>query len=55
MPHNYPKGDTIPDNAYDGQACLHFTNSRTSDSNKLDSGHQAAIEYAWQNAPNGHK
>ena len=55
VPHNYPKGDTIPDNAYDGQACLHFTNSRTSDSNKLDSGHQAAIEYAWQNAPNGHK
>lgn len=55
VPHNYPKGDTIPDNNYDGQACLHFTNSRTSDSNKIDSGHQAAIEYAWEHAPNGHK
>ena len=55
VPHNYPKGDTIPDNNYDGQACLHFTNSRTSDTNRIDSGHQAAIEYAWEHAPNGHK
>ena len=37
------------------QACLHFTNSRTSDTNRIDSGHQAAIEYAWEHAPNGHK
>ena len=55
VPHNYPKGDTIPDNEYRGQACLHFTNSKTHDSNKVDSGHQAAIEYAYENAPNGHK
>ena len=55
VPHNYPKGDTIPDNKYDGQACLHFTNSRTSDTNRIDSGHQAAIDYAWEHAPNGHK
>ena len=24
-------------------------------SNKVDSGHEAAIQYAWEHAPNGHK
>ena len=55
VPHNYPDGDTISDNDFRGQMCLHFTNSKTHDSKKVDSGHQEAIEYAWLNAPNGHK
>lgn len=54
VPHN-PKGDTIDDNNMTGQICLHFTNSRTSDTDILDEDHQKAIDYAWQNAPNGHK
>ena len=48
-------GDTIANNNYDGQLCIHFTNSKNHDSNKVDSYHTEAIEYAWLNAPNGHK
>ena len=55
VPHNYPEGDTISTNDFKGQVCIHFTNSRTHDSNKVDSGHEQAIEYAWEHAPNGHK
>lgn len=55
VPHNYPDGDTIANNDYKGQLCIHFTNSKTHDSNKVDSYHTEAIEYAWLNAPNGHK
>ena len=55
VPHNYPDGDTIPTNNFKGQLCIHFTNSKTHDSNKVDSGHQEAIEYAYKNAPNGQK
>ena len=55
VPHNYPQGDTISTNEFRGQLCIHFTNSRTHNSNKVDSGHEDAIQYAWQNAPNGHK
>ncbi|MBQ7865854.1 MAG: hypothetical protein IJ350_05725, partial [Clostridia bacterium] len=54
VPHN-EAGDTIADNNMTGQICLHFTNSRTSDTDVLDENHQEAIDYAWQNAPNGHK
>ena len=54
VPHN-PDGDTIADNDYVGQFCLHFTNSKIHESKKVDTGHQEAIEYAWLNAPNGHK
>ena len=54
-PHNYPDGDTIPDNEFKGQFCIHFTNSWTHNSRKVDSGHEAAITYAWEHAPNGHK
>ena len=55
VPHNYPEGDTISTNDFKGQVCIHFTNSKTHDSRKVDSGHEAAIQYAWENAPNGHK
>ena len=54
VPHNYPEGDTISDNDFRGQLCIHFTNSRIHNSNKVDSGHEAAIQYAWEHAPNGH-
>ena len=55
VPHNYPEGDTIKDNNYNGQLCIHFTGSKTHDSDKVDTLHTEAIEYAWTNAPNGHK
>ena len=55
VPHNYPDGDTISTNEYKGQLCIHFTNSKTHDSRKVDSGHEAAIQYAWEHAPNGHQ
>jgi hypothetical protein len=54
VPHN-DDGDTIADNAMEGQICLHFTNSRTHGTNKVVSDNEEAIEYAWQYAPNGHK
>ena len=55
VPHNYPEGDTIPDNDFKGQLCIHFSNSKTHSSKKVDSGHEEAIQYAWEHAPNGHK
>ena len=55
VPHNYPEGDTISDNDFKGQVCIHFSNSHTHNSNKVDSGHEEAIQYAWEHAPNGHK
>ncbi len=55
VPHNYPEGDTIPDNEFRGQVCIHFTNSWTHGSRRVDSLHTEAIQYAWMNAPNGHK
>lgn len=55
IPHNYPEGDTIATNDFKGQLCIHFTNSKTHASNKVDSYHKEAIDYAWKNAPNGHK
>lgn len=45
MPHGY---DTISDNDFKGQFCIHFVNSRTHGSNKVDPEHQACIEEAYQ-------
>ena len=53
VPHN-DDGDTIPDNDYTGQLCIHFTNSKIHNTKRVDAGHAEAIEYAWLNAPNGH-
>ena len=50
VPHNYPQGDTIPDNNFNGQFCVHFVNSRVHASNKVDKDHQNAIMYAYENA-----
>ncbi len=55
VPHNYPEGDTISTNDFKGQLCIHFTNSWTHGSKKVDSLHTEAIQYAYDNAPNGHK
>ena len=55
VPHNYPEGDTISTNEFRGQVCIHFSNSKTHNSNNVDSGHEEAIEYAWEHCPAGHK
>ena len=42
-----PHGEqSITDNGYDGQFCVHFTGSKTHGSDKVDSAHQAAIQTA---------
>ena len=51
VPHNYPAGDTIPDNNFYGQFCVHFWNSRTHSSNRVDADHMAAIQEAYDKAP----
>ena len=51
VPHNYPAGDTIANNDYSGQFCVHFVNSKTHGTSKVDADHQAAIKYAYQHAP----
>lgn len=51
VPHNYPQGDTISNNDYYGQFCVHFYNSRTHSSGRVDSDHMAAIRYAYDHAP----
>ena len=43
-----PHGDqTITDNGYDGQFCLHLYNSRTHGSDSINSEHQKAIYNAY--------
>lgn len=51
VPHNYPEGDTIPDNSFNGQFCVHFVNSKLHRNGKVDADHQAAIQYAYNHAP----
>lgn len=51
IPHNYPAGDTTPNNNFSGQFCVHFKNSRTHATGVIDAAHQAAIQYAYDNAP----
>lgn len=53
VPHNYPDGDTIPDNNYNGQLCIHFTNSRGHESDKISPTHTEATEYAYNHCPAG--
>ena len=47
VPHN-PGGDTLPDNDYTGQFCVHFVNSKVHRTQKVDSAHQKAIQYAYK-------
>lgn len=58
VPHNYPAGDTIADNDFYGQFCIHFVNSKTHGSGVVDVanskngwyGHREAILDAYNNA-----
>lgn len=43
MPHG---GSSIKNNNFDGHHCIHFTNSRTHGSDKVDTNHQKAIKKA---------
>lgn len=62
VPHNFP-GDRIPDNNFNGQVCIHFVNSRTHSSDRVDTdasingyfGHQSAIKYAYDHSISGTK
>ena len=62
IPHNY-EGDRIPDNNYNGQFCVHFVNSRTHSTNRVDErasyngyfSHQDAIQYAYSHSQSGTK
>ncbi len=62
IPHNF-SGDRIADNGYNGQFCVHFTNSKTHTTNIVDPdasynnyfGHQSAINYAYSHSISGTK
>ncbi|EOD00751.1 peptidoglycan-binding domain-containing protein [Caldisalinibacter kiritimatiensis] len=38
--------DTVKGNGFDGHVCLHFKNSRTHSSNRIDEGHQTQVKRA---------
>lgn len=42
----YPHGDFEVENGLDGHICLHFKNSKTSNTNVIDTKHQKNIRYA---------
>ena len=45
--YGVPHGEqSIKNNGYNGQFCVHFTGSKTHGSNKVDADHQAAIQTA---------
>ena len=50
VPHNASEGDTIANNNFAGQFCIHFTNSSTHGSKKVDADHQTAVLNAYNNA-----
>lgn len=66
VPHNF-SGDRIPDNNYNGQFCVHFTNSKTHGSGSIPArvdydypengyyGHQTAIKDAYNKSISGNK
>lgn len=62
IPHNYA-GDRIPDNNYNGQFCVHFTNSKKHTNPEVDwdaayngyFGAQSAIQYAYTHSTSGQK
>lgn len=51
VPHNYPDGDKIANNNFNGQLCVHFYNSRVHTSGKVDQDHMRAIQRAYDAAP----
>ena len=44
MPHGY---SLIENNGMDGHTCIHFLNSKTHGTKRVDEAHQAAVEYAY--------
>ena len=62
VPHN-DSGDRISNNNFTGQFCVHFVNSRTHTSNRVDTdtkdnayyGHQSAIQDAYNQSISGKK
>lgn len=51
VPHNYPAGDTIPNNDFNGQFCVHFVGSTThTNPNVVDPNHAKAIQEAYDKA-----
>ncbi len=48
MPHGK---EIISDNNFNGHFCVHFTNSRTHATNRVDKRHQAAIKIALDSKP----
>ncbi len=46
MPH---EGQHIFDNDFDGHFCIHFFNSRTHDTDRIDEQHEACVREAWSN------
>lgn len=44
MPH---EGQHIMDNNFNGHFCLHFYNSRTHDTDRIDEAHAACVQEAW--------
>ena len=52
VPHNYPAGDTIANNDFNGQFCVHFVGSTTHNNpNTPDTDHQKAIQEAYDKFP----
>lgn len=50
--YGVPHGtQTILDNNFEGQFCVHFVNSKTHGTDRVDEAHQTAIMYAYNNAP----
>ncbi len=50
--YGVPHGDdTIANNGYDGQFCVHLWHSKTSGTDIEDKDHQAMVMYAYQHAP----
>lgn len=45
MPHG---SASVEDNGYPGHSCIHFTGSKTHDSNRVDEAHQAAVQTALE-------
>ena len=54
--YGIPHGEgEISNNNMNGQICMHFTNSKTHSTKTVNRYATEAIQYAWENAPNGHK
>ena len=51
VPHNYPDGDAIAGNDFNGQLCVHFLNSRVHSTGTVDADHMRAIQEAYNAAP----